>query len=152
MKKILCLILVLILSVSVITACGNNDTKTQETENDMVTTSDEKNENKEESKEEAPSPDITPATENTKKDAVSKKSDDKVTVSEEKTDNVPSGNSSDFYLILSGTNEESILYHTGACPLLKDREVQKTSWEMIEMLQFRHCAKCNPPKYNGYVE
>ena len=61
-------------------------------------------------------------------------------------------NSQNFYLILNGTNEESITYHTEKCPLLKDKEIQKTSWEMIKMLEFRHCSKCNPPKYEGYVE
>lgn len=144
MKKLLCLILVLILSLGVMAACGNNDTKTSGTESDVSTSSDENTEDKET----IATPDGTPA----KEDAASQKKNDKAAVSEEKPDNVPSGNSSDFYLVLNGTNEESILYHTGACPLLKDKEVQKTSWEMIEMLQFRHCAKCNPPKYKGYVE
>lgn len=106
MKKFLCLILVLLLSVSVFAACGNNE---ENPKNDKV----EKVEIKQDSK---------------------------------------NDNSQDFYLILNGTNEESITYHTQKCPLLKDKEIQKTSWEMIKMLEFRHCSKCNPPKYEGYVE
>jgi len=142
MKKVLCFILALILCFGVISACNNNGAKTSETGNEVSTSSGKTTEDKELET----TPDSTPVKEN----APSQKNDDKKTTSE--NNNVPSGNPSDFYLILNGTNEESILYHTGACPLLKDKEVQKTSWEMIEMLEFRHCAKCNPPKYKGYVE
>ena len=143
MKKILCLILVLILAIGVMVACGNNDTKTQKTEEDIVTAYDEKADNKEET----PIPDGT-----LKKEDVTPKKEAETTKDTAKSPEVKNDTSSDFYLILNGTSEESILYHIVGCPLLKDKEIQKTSWEMIEMLQFRHCAKCNPPKYKGYVE
>lgn len=120
MKKFLCLILALLLSVSVLAACGNN---TEDTEN---------------------SEKIVSQTETAS-------SNDKVEKVEIKKDS-KNNNSQDLYLILNGTNEESITYHTKNCPLLKNKETQKTPWEMISMLEFRHCSKCNPPKYEGYVE
>lgn len=120
MKKFLCLILVLLLSVSVFTACGNNAKDTENSEKIVL-------QNETDS------------------------SNDKVEKVEIKKDS-KNDNAQDFYLISNETDKENTLYHTGACPLLKDREIQKISWEMIEMVQFRHCAKCNPPKYEGYVE
>lgn len=145
MKKFLCLILVLILSVSIFAACGNNQ-ENKKNEN-YVVSQDEVNTDT--PKEEIPTSSDTPVKEDAKKDADSKK--DTAEKSEIKED-TKNDNSLDFYLILNGTNEESITYHTEKCPLLKDKEIQKTSWEMIKMLEFRHCAKCNPPKYEGYVE
>ncbi len=120
MKKFLCLILVLLLSVSVFTACGNNAKDTENSEKIVL-------QNETDS------------------------SNDKVEKVEIKKDS-KNDNAQDFYLISNGTNEENISYHTKNCPLLKDNEIQKTSWEMISMLEFRHCSKCNPPKYEGYVE
>ena len=134
MKKFLCLILVLLLSVSVFTACGNNAKDTENSEKIVL-----QNETDEEAKEsELP----------IKEDPSKKDTTEKFEI-EEDTKN---DNAQDFYLISNGTNEENISYHTKNCPLLKDNEIQKTSWEMISMLEFRHCSKCNPPKYEGYVE
>jgi uncharacterized protein YxeA len=139
MKKLLCLILVVLLSVSVFAACGSNE-KNKKNENYIVS---QDNSNTNAQKEEIPVSSDASANEDAKKDTTEKveiKNDSK------------NDNSQGFFLILNGTNEESISYHTQNCPLLKDKEIQKTSWEMITMLQFRHCAKCNPPKYEGYVE
>lgn len=147
MKKFLCLILVLILSMSVFAACGNNE-ENPKNENDVVLQNETNNETEvinEESKES----DLTINEDTPKKETNSPK--DKVKKIEIKEDS-KNNQTQDFYLILNGTNEENITYHTQKCPLLKDKEIQKTSWEMITMLQFRHCAKCNPPKYEGYVE
>lgn len=139
MKKFLCLALVLILSVSVFVACGNKE-ETPETDNTAVTTSDKSDNTSETPAEDKTPEDTTPSEKETP------------TQTEVINPSENSHNNTSFYLITNGTNEENILYHTENCPLLKDKEIQKTSWEMITMLQFRHCAKCNPPKYEGYVE
>lgn len=113
MKKLLCLILVLLLSMSVFAACGNKEENADD-----------------------------------QKEIVSQNETEKLEIKKDTSSN----EKQDFYLILNGTNEENIKYHTEKCPLLKDKEIQKASWEMITMLEFRHCSKCNPPKYEGYVE
>ncbi len=143
MKKFLCLILVLLLSMSVFAACTNNAEDAEDSEK-IVSQNETKKTNEEAKESELPIKEDTP-----KKEADAPK--DTVEKVEIKKDTA-SNQTQDFYLILNGTNEESITYHTQKCPLLKDKEIQKTSWEMIEMLQFRHCSKCNPPKYEGYVE
>ena len=139
MKKFLCLILVLLLSLSVFAACGNKE-ENKKSENDIVSQNELSTNTQ---KEEIPVSSDASANEDAKKDTT-----EKVEIKKDSKN----GNSQDFYLILNGTNEESITYHTEKCPLLKDKEIQKTPWEMITMLQFRHCSKCNPPKYEGYVE
>lgn len=120
MKKLICLILVLILALSVMTACMKDNKTNSEKEANVPVTS--------------------------KSTAVTKENPEPPIVREP-------NQSLDFYLILNGTtNEESISYHTKDCPLLKNKEIQKITWEMVKTLEFRHCSKCNPPKYEGYVE
>lgn len=149
MKKLLCLFLVLILAMSVMVGCKKNNDDTPKIENDVVTT-DNSTENEEIKDEEVPVSSDVPSKEDTVKKTPSKKD----TTSKPAADVKPSGNElSDPYLISNAsTNEESITYHLQNCPILKDKEIQKVTWEMIETLGFRHCSKCNPPKYNGYVE
>lgn len=141
MKKLICLILVLILAVGIMAACGND--APANTENDIASTDSTETEKN-------PVSEVPPT--------------EKETNAPSKSTSIPKENSElpivrepnqslDFYLILNGTtNEETITYHTKDCPLLKNKETQKITWEMVTTLEFRHCSKCNPPKYDGYVE
>ena len=148
MKKLLCLVLALVLSMSLFAACGNNE-ESPETDNTAITT-DDKSDTTENEPSGTPTTNDVPEKDNTKENTSA--GNDSTAQTEVIKPSENSDNTASYYLILNGTNEENISYHTEKCPLLKDKEIQKTSWEMIKMLQFRHCAKCNPPKYEGYVE
>ena len=150
MKKLLCLVLVFVLSMTVIVACGKKGAETTNAENDIVATDDINNKTPEEEQEELKETEKAPVVETAKKPTPSKTEEPSEKVSEPAIEN----NSSDknFSIILNGTKEESILYHTYNCPTLNGRETRDISMEIVETLQFRCCSTCNPVKYDGYVE
>lgn len=134
MKKLLCLILAICLSVSLLAACKKDDTAPDEPTTEITGT------------------DVS-APENEKATA----SDDEGTVTEKvpgSTSVTPDATDEPVYYILTDakTSEESVGYHKKDCQIIKGRQTQEMSWDMISMLGFRHCAKCNPPKYDGYIE
>ena len=147
MKKLLCLCLVLILSVSLLVSCGNND----KTENDdaVVTSSEENTVNNETETEETPKTDeekpvsSTPAKKPVKDNPADKPNQD---ISD--TNEKPKA----YIIIEGGTAESSICYHLEGCSELKNAKSQHMNWEMIETLAFRQCKVCKPPKYEGYIE
>ncbi len=156
MKKLLCLVLVLVLSLSVFAACGkDNDTnepdKTGEPNNAQVEEPIE-NDSPDETPVSAVNYDTNGGNKPAKKPAsdvpsaaVSAPSKNKEVVTE---DDAP-----DVYLVIdSDDNVASISYHLKECSLLKGGESQKIAWEMVKTLGFRQCPKCNPPQYEGYIE
>lgn len=134
MKKLLCLILAICLSVSFMVGCKKDEEASDETITEPIGTEATVPENEETAEPE----DVGTVTE-------------KVPGS---TSVTPDATDEPVYYILTDakTSEESVGYHKKDCQVIKGRQTQEMSWDMISMLGFRHCAKCNPPKYQGYIE
>lgn len=124
MKKLLCLLLVLALSVSFMVGCGNKQ--------DPAGTNNEE---------------AAPISEDTN-NATEKTPDGTSSVTDDSQDPNADG---EFYISL-GDSSESIYYHTKDCSTLSGKEKQQLTWEMIKSLGFRQCETCKPPKYDGYIE
>lgn len=145
MKKLLCVLLVCVLSVSLFVACGKKDEVKEE--NNILT---------QEEQQDAPEVDNgTEKVEEPQKTETPKKTENKekpLAVSENK-EVVTSKTAPEVHIISEGgTNNARICYHLENCKLLNGTEHQKVTWEMIEMIQFRQCPECNPPRYEDYVE
>lgn len=153
MKKLLCLCMVLILSVSLLISCGNND-KT-ENDNAIVTNSEENAVNNETEIEETPKTDEV-KTENEEKPVSSTPAKKPVKDNPADKPNQDISGTSEkpkaYIIIEGGTDESSICYHLEGCSELKNAKSQHMNWEMIETLAFRQCKVCKPPKYEGYIE
>lgn len=153
MKKFLCLLLVLVLSLSVFVACGK-DEEVDNSKKTNPTQVEEPVENNEPVDETTPVESNTPApakkpskkTEsNTEPSATPAPSENKTVVT---ADNAP-----DVYLVTgSSDNAASISYHLSSCALLKTGQLQPVQWDVVKTLAFRQCPKCNPPRYEGYIE
>ena len=148
MKKFLCLVLALVISSSFMIGCSNDNTNASpDLEQSDVVPSDTAN--SETPKESENVPENTgeksvnnPATQPKNPVASSK------VLSSENLDDKP-----DIYFISTGGSDaDSISYHLKDCSALSGKEYQKISWEMVTALGFRNCAKCTPPKYEGYIE
>ena len=129
MKKMLCLLCVCLLCVSVFSACGE---KKDVSETPEIVNNSETETNKEPEKE---VPLDTPLAPSENKEVVT-------------ADEAP-----EIHIINNGgTNNAHICYHLKDCKLLKGTEHQEVTWEMVEMIQFRQCPECNPPRYKNYIE
>lgn len=157
MKRLLCLILVLALSVTVMAACGSNadEPATAQTENNAEnspSTSNEEvaTENTDVNSESDTPEKDTPETSSKAPANTPKKEESNSSNNQTITD---FSNAPDVYLISSGGNDaDSISYHLKGCSALSGSEYQKITWEMVQTLGFRQCTKCNPPKYEGYID
>ena len=142
MKKFLCLVLVLALSVSFMVGCGNNADTTPVTNQEDVVPNDTAN---------SEAPDASTETENGIENPATQPNNPSGTSSvssSENSDDLP-----DIYFISTGGSDaDSISYHLKSCSALSGKEHQQISWEMVQALGFRNCAKCKPPKYDGYIE
>ena len=154
MKKFLCLLLVLVLSLSVFVACGkdknnNNPENTNEPNTQIeepVGNDEPADNNLDETSTPVPSkkPPKKPES-NTDPSATPAPSENKTVVT---ADNAP-----DVYLVTgSSDNAASISYHLSSCALLKTGQLQPVQWDVVKALAFRQCPKCNPPRYEGYIE
>ena len=156
MKKLLCLVLVLMLAMSVFSACGKSDgagdsQKTADTNQAQIEEPVESNnpiESEKPVESSTPAPNSKPVKKpanNAPSAATPAPSTNKEVVTE---DSAP-----DVYLVIdSDDNAASISYHLKDCSLLGGGQSQKVAWEMIKTLGFRQCPKCNPPQYEGYIE
>ena len=145
MKKLLSILLICVLATSLFVACGKKDEPKDET--NILT---------QEEQQDAPEVDNgTEEVEEPKKAETPKKTEKKekpLAVSDNK-EVATSKTAPDVHIISSGGSDNaSICYHLESCKLLKGTEHQKVTWEMIEMIQFRQCPECNPPRYADYVE
>ncbi len=150
MKKLLCLVLALVLTVSVFAACGkgNNADEPQKTGNPDKAQIEEPIESNEPAEDNVPNDSSKPA-KKPSGDAPSATTPAPSTNKEVVTES----EAPDVYLVLdTDDNAVRISYHLKDCSLLKDKQPQKISWEMIQTLGFRQCPKCNPPQYQGYIE
>jgi len=147
MKKLLCIALALMLTMSIFAGCGKTE-KTDAPEQNVTEDSGKQSETK------------TDAPEGKSSDAPEGKKDDG-TPAPELTQPAPSTNKEvvteeeapDVYLVMGGDdNAASISYHLEGCKLLEGGESQKIAWEMVKTLGFRQCPECNPPQYEEYVE
>ena len=145
MKKLLSVLLVCVLSVSLFVACGEKDEVKEEY--NILT--------QEESKDAPEVDNGTEDVEEPKKAETPKKSEkaEKPLATSENKDVVTKDTAPEIHIISNGgTNNARICYHLKDCKLLSGTEHQKVTWEMIEMIQFRQCPECNPPRYENYVE
>lgn len=141
MKKLLSILLVCILALSVFAACGKKDEIKTNEEPAANFQEDVKNEPEVSNNEEK--------TEEPKKEEVSYTP----VKPSENTEVVTAKTAPEVYIISSGgTDNAHLCYHLESCKLLNGTENQKVTWEMIEMIQFRQCPECNPPRYEDYVE
>lgn len=133
MKKILSVLLVCVVVVSLFVACGKNDEVKEKPDNTI--TQEVQNTPEDDSKSETP-----------------KKTEKTLEVSENKE--VVTAETAPEVLIIEdgGSDNARICYHLKNCKTLQGTKNQTVTWEFIEMLQFRQCPECNPPRYNGYVE
>ncbi len=145
MKKLLSILLVCVLSLSIFVACGEKDEVNEEY--NILT--------QEESKDAPEADNNTEEAEEPKKEETPKKAEKKekpLAVSDNK-EVVTSKTAPEVHIVSNGGSDNaSICYHLKDCKLLKGTEHQKVTWEMIEMIQFRQCPECNPPRYADYVE
>lgn len=143
MKKFLCLVLVLVVFTSFMVGCGNDTTDTTpQTEESDVAPNDTAN---------SETPDASSETESGVKNPATQPS------SSANSSEVSSSENSDgkpdiYFLSSGGSDADSISYHLKNCSALSGKEHQQISWEMVQALGFRNCAKCKPPKYDGYIE
>ncbi len=143
MKKLLYLALAFVLSVSLFAACGTDKEQPTITDEKPVTVN-QSTENEVEKIEEAPEKTIVPQ-QTTSKDTTPAPAVDNETTNEDEV--------SVYYIITNGkTNDENISYHNEDCPLLAERETSQVSQEFVEMMGFRQCVKCTPPKYKDYID
>ena len=148
MKKLLSILLVCAISLSLFVACGEKDEIKEE---HNILTQEEPQDVPEADNEEVESP----KTEEPKKEEKTEKpqkSEKPLKTSENKevatTETAPEV----FIIEDGGDNNARICYHLENCKTLQGTKHQKVTWEFIEMLQFRQCPECNPPRYAGYVE
>ena len=142
MKKLLSILLVCVLSVSLFVACGEKDDVKEES--NVLT--------QEESQETPEVDNGAEKSEEPKKAEKPKKTEKPLAVSENK-DVATKDTAPEIHIISNGgANNARICYHLKDCKLLNGTEHQKVTWEMIEMIQFRQCPECNPPRYENYVE
>lgn len=133
MKKLFSILLVCFISVSVFVACGEKDEPKDESY--PLTQEEPQNIPQDDNGSEKP-----------------KNTEEPLAVSENK-DIVTKDTAPEVHIITNGgTENASISYHLKDCKLLSETEHQKVTWEMIEMIQFRQCPECNPPRYKDYVE
>ncbi len=150
MKKLLCLVLALVLTVSLFAACGKgNDVDEPQKTVDP-------NQAQIEEPVESETPDESPAPVESSKPAKKPSGDVPSAATPAPSTNkevVTEDKAPDVYLVVdSDDNAVKISYHLKDCSLLKDKQPQKISWEIIQTLGFRQCPKCNPPQYQGYIE
>jgi len=148
MKKLLCLVLALTLTMSIVAGCGKKD----ENSTTPTTTTNIEENAEEPSLTEENSEDIAVETEQASKPE-KKPSKKNNTVTSDKNSTAEETDDTGLYVIKSGgTNEEQISYHFKSCPVLEGKEYEKIAWNAVQIIGLRHCSKCNPPKYEGYVE
>lgn len=156
MKKFLCLVLALMLAVSVFAACGKKDNvdDSQKTADTNQTQIDEPVESEEPIESEPPAESSNPApakkpakkpANNVPSAATPAPSINKEVVTESEAPEV-------YLAVGSDDNATSISYHLKDCKLISGTESHKVAWAMIKELGFRQCPKCNPPRYEGYIE
>ncbi len=159
MKKVLCLILVLILTLGVMAGCGKE--KAQETPDTNEAAVAEIPVTETPDANEAPSDEttVTEAPEDNSeaqpKKTPAKDSNSTQTPAPSTNEEVikEDADAPEVYIITKGgNNAESISYHLKDCPLLSGKEYQMMGWEMVRTLGFRQCPSCNPPRYEGYIE
>ncbi len=146
MKKFLCLVLTLVLTMSVFAACGKKDDanksdkpQTEETsaQKDAETESEEASDESVE-KYEGDVSTVPPA------DVPAPSSNEEVATEE---------TAPDVYIAINSTdNAVSISYHLKDCSLTNGLTVQQMAWESVKAMGFRQCPGCNPPRYEGYIE
>ncbi len=150
MKKLLCLVLALVLAVSVFAACGKKD------DVDDPQKTGEPNQAQIEEPVESETPDESPAPVESSKPAKKPQSNNEPSVTPAPSSNktvVTGSDAPDVYLVTgSNDNAASISYHLSGCALLKTGQIQPIQWEVVKSLAFRQCPKCNPPRYEGYIE
>lgn len=156
MKKLLCLVLALVLALSVFAACGKKDNADdpQKTGDPNSAQVEEPVENEEPAESEKPAESSTPAPTNkpSKKPANEVPSAATPAPSTNK-EVVTESEAPDVYLAVgSDDNATSISYHLKDCKLISGIESHKVAWAMVKELGFRQCPKCNPPRYEGYIE
>lgn len=148
MKKILALILALVLLMSLMAGCKKD--------NEVPVSTDAETEVTETTKQQDENEEIEAVPETVQDEKTTEKQSPTVNKNNKQpTEASPSETTDDdkYYLIANGqTDQERITYHKKICPSLNGKELQELTWEMVSMLGFRHCAKCNPPKYEGYIE
>ncbi len=155
MKKFLCLVLALVLAMSVFVACGKNDEQSnvpasgESEKTEMNTPAEDKVEETEAPAESGKPAQNKPAKKPAKSDVPAAATPAPSTNKEVVTE----GSAPDVYLAVdSDDNATSISYHLKGCGLLKGTNPQKVAWDMVKTLGFRQCPKCNPPRYEGYIE
>ena len=133
MKKFLCLVLVLILAMSVFSACSSE-----------TAVPDDKPIKAEEGKSGATPPPAASGGEATPAEGESTSGEDAT---------VSGGATPAVYLATDATdNDVKISYHLDGCTATKGLTVQEIDWDMVKTLGFRQCQQCKPPKYEGYIE
>ncbi len=171
MKKIFCIAITLVLALGMLSACGEKEEVVDEKSAAVEEKSEELKENAaviaeetikaaEETDEKATATQTKEKTSSTpkKNKTTSTKKSDKKTESNlpapSKNKEVATADNAPEVHIISegGDNTTRICYHLKDCSTLKGTTHQKVTWELIEMLQFRQCPECNPPRYADYVE
>ena len=135
MKKLLCVVLLCLVSLNLFSACGNKNEVSDKNISQSQSESTKVSDNQEEGKETAKKPvDDYPAP-----------SKNKEVVS---SDTAP-----EVHIIEDGADKNArICYHLSDCKTLKGTTHKVASWELVETVQFRQCPECNPPRYKNYVE
>lgn len=138
MKKI-ALLLVLIISILSFSACAkqkdNSDEKTQNAETAVTS----ENEDRDKSGEEESS-----------KQSEKKSSAEKKDESEKGTDGAAGAEKKDYsdkptvYWATKDRESSDVAYHKKDCPIIKDKEPEELSWEIIDALGMPPCEECKP--------
>lgn len=155
MKKFLCLALALVLALSVFVACGKSDNTddTNKAGEQTPANVEEPIENEEPVESEEPAESSAPAPSKPSKKPASEIPSAATPAPSVNKEVVTENNAPDVYLAIdSEDNATSISYHLKDCKLIKGTNTQKVAWAMVKELGFRQCPKCNPPRYEGYIE
>ena len=147
MKKEIALCMALLLAVSFMTGCGKNENAAEETSPAAET------QNAEETKTEHKDAKETDAKGEAKEGEEAKDSSEnsgRPEVSENK-DVVNEKKAPKIFWIADGEGTDALTYHLKGCEALEGKEVHEIAWEMASQIGFWQCAKCNPPRYEGYT-